>query len=89
MPIMWGNPNKAITTIIGMKSDKPEMSEDNGNKDYEMALDAACEDMLKAIETKSVKMLCQAMKDFHALYDEKHEEDEAEDMEEMEDNRGM
>lgn len=83
MPIMWGNPNKAITTIIGMKHDKPESMEEKGASDYEIGLEACAEDMLKAFETKNVKALVQAMKDFHAMYDEENEEKEENGTEEM------
>ena len=83
MPIMWGNPNKAITTIIGrMNHEKPEEVEGNKSNDYEMGLEACAEEMLKAFETKNVKALVQAMKDFHAMYDEENEmPEESEEME--------
>ncbi len=70
--------NKIATMIVErMSGPKPmgEKVEDSASSlsDYDMALESACEDILSAIETKNIKLLMGAMKDFHSIYDEEME----------------
>jgi len=81
MPGLMIQPKKTASLIIaGMK---PPMGEEYENevseeKDYEVGLEAAAEDMLHAIKANDVKLFVQAQKDFHELYDQMNEEEETE-----------
>lgn len=78
MPLMLPSKNKIATIIVDkMSGPKPKGEEIEANaqstSDYDMALESACEDILSAIETKNLKLLLGAMKDFHSIYDEEME----------------
>ena len=73
MPMMLG-PKKIVSVIMGGLPKEQEVNPALEN-DNEMALEACAEDMLKSIESKNVKALVEAMKNFHSLYDESMGED--------------
>ncbi len=75
MPMLL--PPKKITSIIMDRMSMPEGEKieesATSERDYDIALEAACDDILTAVETKNVKLLMSAMKDFHSIYDEEME----------------
>lgn len=85
--MMFDDKKKLATIIIGKMGDKEGMEEAPTNEmgdemDYELALEAASEDMMSALEKKDAKLFKSALKDFIYLCDE--QEDAEEESEESE-----
>jgi hypothetical protein len=71
-------PKKMSTILMGTMDHKRPAGEEveesaTGERDYDIALHSAGEDMINAIHSKDVKLFVQAMKDFHSIYDEEME----------------
>lgn len=80
MPGLLIQPKKAASLIVagiapGHKEGEAE-DEAAEKSDYEMALQAASEDILSAISTKDVQLFTLAMRDFHNICDEMKEDEE-------------
>jgi len=75
-------PKKTAALIIAsMKpSNKQESASEEKaeNNEYDMGLESSADDILTAISSKDVKLLVQALKDFHLLCDDMIEEEEQE-----------
>jgi hypothetical protein len=78
---MFDDKKKLATIIIGKMSDKEEMKEAPVNEmgdeiDYETALEAASEDMMKAIKEEDAMLFKASLKDFIYLCEEQEDSEE-------------
>lgn len=74
--------------IVG-ESESEEIKKKEGTQDFEPGLEAACEDILVAIETKNIKLLMAALEDHHRLLDDKIDAEEGENDDYSSSNEGI
>lgn len=77
---------KKLSAVIVAKRGKPDLHDtksemeapESEQSDYDAALESAAEDMLTAIDERSVKKLAMALKAAHELCESEEEQDEPE-----------
>lgn len=81
--MLLSDPKKMAATIISNVAKKPEteeeapMSEDGGEADDSVAMDTAAEELMAAIESKSVKGIAEAIKSLVELCSQSNEVEES------------
>jgi hypothetical protein len=86
--MLMKDPKKSLAVLISSKMKKPDnmeeasKSENGGEDDKSIGYDSAAEEILKAIETKSPKMLVEALRSFNDMCESEEDESESDQQEE-------